>query len=161
MRSEKSRLRNRCAACFFLWLFAAQCLDACNQSEKHDESAGFRTGTGRQNRIPIKKAGCVLTAACFLYFGQTHSSSEKRVCAWYHRLKQCELTVRPTHLLCLMNDLSLLQFSHKKRRFGVMQLHISSDILSVVVGIAVTAEMSAGIVSTDIRSENAGTFCSL
>ena len=30
-------------------------------------------------------------------------------------LKECELTVYPAFLICLMNDLTLLQTAHKKR----------------------------------------------
>ena len=60
-----------------------------------------------------------------------------------------------------MNDLALLQIAYKKGRLRIMKLHIPSYIFVVIVCVAVTAEMSAGIVSAYIRSENAGTFGSL
>ena len=60
-----------------------------------------------------------------------------------------------------MNDLTLLQIAYKEGRIGIVKLHIPSDIFMVVVCVAVTAEVSAGIVSAYICSENTGTFCPL
>ena len=60
-----------------------------------------------------------------------------------------------------MNDLTLLQIAYKEGRIGIVKLHIPSDIFVIIVCVAVTAEVSAGIVSAYIRSENAGTFGSL
>ena len=75
--------------------------------------------------------------------------------------KQCELIVRPAFLFCRMNNFALSKPPDEQGRCGVVELHISHDVFSVVIRVAVFTEVSAGVVCADVRSENAETLRSL
>ena len=66
--------------------------------------------------------------------------------------------IDPAFLLCLMNYISRLTVSQQEWRLWIMLLHVCLYKFRIRIRIAILTQMSAGIICSDIRSEQACTF---
>ena len=57
-----------------------------------------------------------------------------------------------------MDFFTFEQSPHKERRVRIVKTAVTPHVFSVGVSIAVTAEMGAGIISSDVSTENAAAF---
>ncbi len=69
-----------------------------------------------------------------------------------------QLWIDPAHLLWSGDFVFRAEVSDQKRGAGIVLFHGAEDGSSVRIGVAVAAEMSAGIVSADISGDVAGAF---
>ena len=85
-------------------------------------------------------------------------------CLFYHVLEcrttflyvQTQLVVEPAFLLCFMDVVVRVKVSDQKWGFWIMHFHIVFHKIGIRISIAVPAQMSACIISSDISAEQAG-----
>ena len=70
--------------------------------------------------------------------------------------EQPQLMVDPADLPCLMDLVLGAEMSDEERGGGIMESHILSDCRVIYIGIAVAAQVPAGVVLADIICQVAG-----
>ncbi len=75
-----------------------------------------------------------------------------------HTVKYRHLHILPAFLLCLMNHIIRLYISNKQRRIRIVFLHILSHQFIAVISIAISALVSACVISTYITCKITGTL---
>ena len=68
-------------------------------------------------------------------------------------LKQACLPVNPAFLLCFVNFIFRLQAANQQGRQRIVLLLVSPDGFDIIICIAVSAQMSAGAVGSDVAAE--------
>ena len=68
------------------------------------------------------------------------------------------LVIDPACLFCLMDYVAWSGSADEQRRFRIVQFHVPEHDCLFRIGIAVAAEMPAGIIGADIAGDIAGTF---
>ena len=76
------------------------------------------------------------------------------------QIKNTHLWIFPGTLDCIFYNVCALHMPDQKRRAGIMLQPVLPDGAAVIVGIAVQTFMSAGVISTDVRAEQAGALTS-
>ena len=67
-----------------------------------------------------------------------------------------DLTINPTFLLRISNLITREHISQQKRRCWIMLSHIRFHQCRIGIGIAIFTQMTAGVISTNVSSQQAG-----